>query len=63
MQAVIALVIIGTTIWIGFDASGRDWTQNRFCNATWKWVVGCLLLWIVAFPAYLVQRGRVPAKA
>ena len=26
------------------------------------WVIGCLALWIVVFPVYLVQRGKVPPK-
>jgi hypothetical protein len=63
MQAFILLLIVGTTIWIGVDASQRDWRENRFCNTAWKWVVGSLLLWIVIFPVYLVQRGRAPQKA
>jgi len=57
------LIALASAIWVGVDASRRDWTENRFCNRTWKWVLGCLVLWIIAFPAYLVQRGRVPAKA
>ena len=62
MQALIGLLIVGTTVWVGVDASKRDWRNHGFANATWKWVVGMLLLWIVAFPVYLAQRGRVPAK-
>ncbi len=62
MEAVLLLVIVGTTIWVGVDASHRDWSGHGFANATWKWVVGSLLLWIVAFPVYLAQRGRVPVK-
>jgi hypothetical protein len=57
-----SMLVLGTTIWIAVDASGRDWSSNRFCNATWKWVVGALLLWVVTFPLYLVQRGRVPGS-
>ena len=62
MQAVILIVIVASTIWVGVDASHRDWSGHSFANATWKWVVGSLLLWIVAFPVYLVQRSRVPVK-
>ena len=46
----------------GVDASHRDWSNHSLSNTTWKWVVVSLLLWIVAFPLYLAQRGRVPAK-
>jgi hypothetical protein len=62
MQVAIFLLIVGTTVWVGVDASHRDWSGHSFANATWKWVAGSLLLWIVAFPVYLAQRGRVPVK-
>jgi len=48
-----ALVVIGSSVWVGADASQRDFSGDRFADRTWKWVVGCLLLWIVAFPIYL----------
>jgi len=63
MTAIFLLLIVATTAWVGYDASQRDWSEHSFANRTWKWVVGCLLLWVVAFPVYLVQRGKVPAKA
>src|ERR1051326_5453235 len=56
-SAIIALVVLGTTAWVGADASNRDWSNDRFADATWKWVLGCLLLWIVVFPMYLARRG------
>jgi hypothetical protein len=62
MSALVLLVIVGTTVWMGMDASGRDFSDNKFARATWQWVVGGLGLWIVAFPAYLVCRGRAPLK-
>ena len=55
----ILLVVVGTTIWIGIDASKRDWGDG---SGTATWVIGCLLLWIVVFPMYLYKRGRVPLK-
>jgi Protein of unknown function (DUF2510) len=58
MTAVILVIVVGTAIWVGFDAGGRDWTDDRFANRPWKWVLGCLLLWIVIFPMYLVRRNR-----
>ena len=62
MQAVIAILVLGTTAWIGYDASRRDWSEHGFANRTWKWVVGSLVLWIVVLPVYLVQRSKVPTK-
>ena len=63
MTAIILLLIVGTTVWVGFDASQRDWSHNGFANRPWKWVVGSLLFWIVVFPLYLVQRGKAELKA
>jgi heme/copper-type cytochrome/quinol oxidase subunit 1 len=62
MGALILLVIVTSTIWMGLDASGRDWSHNRFARHTWQWVVGGLGLWIVAFPVYLASRNGAPRK-
>jgi hypothetical protein len=62
MTELALLAVIGTTVWVAFDAAERDWSGNSFADRRWKWALGCLLLWIVAFPAYLVQRTRVPAR-
>jgi hypothetical protein len=63
MGALISLAVVFSAIWIGVDASKRDWSGNRFANSTWQWVVGGLFLWILALPAYLVCRNRTPLKA
>ena len=62
MTELVLLTVVGTTVWVAFDAGDRDWSANSFADRRWKWVLGCLLLWIVAFPAYLVHRGRVPMR-
>jgi hypothetical protein len=62
MGSLALLIIVGTTIWVGFDAAGRDFSQSKFARSTAQWVIGSLGLWIVAFPAYLVLRGRAPLK-
>jgi hypothetical protein len=48
----IVLVIIGSIVWIGCDAyhAGRSW------GSVLGWVVGAVLLWLVVFPCYLVNR-------
>lgn len=54
---VLFLVIVGTTIWVGYDHAAADRVMGRsFGDSTTFWVVACLLLWIVAFPWYLVHR-------
>jgi len=69
---IVLLVLVGTTIWVGTDASKRDWSNDSFANSPTKWVIGCLLLWIVVFPMYLARRNRaslngaaqdIPARA
>jgi hypothetical protein len=59
MVLILALVIVGTTIWIGIDASQREWSDG---SGTAAWVLGALLLWIVVFPYYLVRRSKAPLK-
>ena len=58
------LVFVGSVIWVGVDASKRDWSVVRGSGgtSTVTWVVGCMLLWIIVFPMYLVKRGNAPLK-
>jgi hypothetical protein len=63
MELILLFIVLGTTVWVGVDASGRDWSGDRFANSTTKWVIGTLLLWIVVFPVYVARRGRAPLKA
>jgi hypothetical protein len=62
MELMVLLVVLGSAVWVRFDASGRDWSSDRFANSPAKWVIGCLLLWLVVFPAYLIKRGRALRK-
>jgi hypothetical protein len=54
------LLILGTTIWVGVDASGRDFSCSRVARSPVGWVLGSLLPWPVGFPLYLAQRTRTP---
>ena len=64
MTALLLLVVLGTAVWVGVDASGRDFSHERFWpKGTTTWVIGVILLWIVVFPAYLARRGRAPQRA
>ena len=63
MQNIILLVVVATSIWVGIDASSRDWSESSFADRSWKWVVGSLVLWIVVFPVYLAKHGKAPSKA
>lgn len=62
MTGLILLVVVGTSIWVGIDASKRDWGNDSFANGTATWVIGSLLLWIVVFPLYLSRRGKATLK-
>ena len=54
LNALVFLMVIGTTIWVGFDASANKVTSDgkdyRWSNGAIAWVVGCVLLWIIVFP-------------
>jgi hypothetical protein len=54
------VVVVGSAIWVGFDASQRDFTGDKFGSSTAVWVVGTLVLWIVVLPVYLFKRGKAP---
>jgi hypothetical protein len=60
LGVIVFLVVVGTTIWVGVDASQREWKKGQ--NGTTSWVIGCLLLWIIVFPWYLSKRGSAPRK-
>jgi hypothetical protein len=55
-------LVVGSTVWVGFDSSAHKVatsSKKPYSPGTvGVWVVCCLLLWIVAFPFYLVRRSR-----
>jgi hypothetical protein len=58
-----AILVIGTTIWATFDARANQVSTSgsqpySFNTGALAWFVGCLLLWIVVFPCYLVRRSH-----
>ena len=61
-RVVMFFVVVGSAVWVGADASHRDFSGSSFASKTWHWVVGILLLWIVVFPVYLAKRGHAPLK-
>jgi hypothetical protein len=57
------LIVLGTSIWVYFDAkklgatATGKWYSKKF--EQWgpaDWMIGCLLLWIICFPIYLIKR-------
>src|SRR4051812_48513801 len=55
---ILILGIVGTVIWVGVDASKREWKSGGAPS----WVIGCILLWIVVFPWYLIVRNKTPLR-
>ena len=57
---VMFLLVIGTSIWVYFDATTIGVTKGQlsgvFDMSPTAWAFACLLIWIVCFPAYLVKR-------
>jgi len=63
MGSFIFWVVVGTTIWMTYDASdlkiptyGNTYSLNTGALA---WFVSAVFLWILAFPYYLVRRSSV----
>jgi hypothetical protein len=60
------LIILGTSIWVYFDAKSigvRKTEEKSFTNmGPVGWLFCSLLLWIVAFPLYLFKRSSFKTK-
>lgn len=54
-------LVVGTSIWMAYDAAQREITVDdkpyTLNNGSGAWFFYGLLLWIVAFPHYLVKRS------
>jgi hypothetical protein len=63
---IMLVLVIASCVWVHRDArelTGRvAESESRARIAPGPWVVGCVFLWIVFFPAYLV-RGTVFKRA
>jgi hypothetical protein len=65
MIGLLLIVVAGSTIWVAFDSAGRDFSTTKrwvLAQSPLGWVFGCLVLWIIFFPAYLAMRSRTPLK-
>lgn len=59
--AIVGLVVLATSVWVFFDATDYRvrTSKNIGTTAPVAWFGGCLLMWIIFFPGYLVQRNKV----
>lgn len=62
MTQLIFLVVVGTSIWVFFDAKSIGVKRGQIKGIAdmnpFGWLLSCLLLWIVAFPIYLSKRNE-----
>jgi len=62
MPVVALLLVLGSAVWVGYDARTRDFSDHWCAKSTTQWVIGMLGLWIIAFPVYLYARDKVPPR-
>jgi hypothetical protein len=62
LSAVVAIVVIASTIFVLVDAGKYDWSRSGVARRPGAWAAGVFLLWIVFFPLYLIKRGSAPVK-
>lgn len=62
MKEAFLMVVIATSIWVLIDAKTlgikSDPKDGSFAMGPVSWFFSCLLLWIVAFPSYLITRAQ-----
>ena len=68
MGLVMLALVLGSTVWVGIDASNLGVKRGRLGGgsldmSTASWVICCLLLWVLAFPCYLAARAKYKALA
>lgn len=63
----IVLVVVGTSIWVLIDSAHlgarRDLRGGAAGTSPAAWFLGCLLVWIIVFPMYLVNRDKIATAA
>ena len=63
-EILVLLIVIVTTVWVAYDADGilsHISAAKRKSLGLWgpgQWATGCLLVWILVFPAYLFKRQK-----
>jgi len=62
MSTIFAILIIASIIWVAYDASKigvkKGMISGMFNMGIFGWVVACILVWIIFFPAYIIKRGE-----
>jgi hypothetical protein len=67
MDLIMFVVVLGTSIWVLFDAKSNGVRKGLVSGladmSPGGWCAACLLLWIIVFPLYLVKRGQLKQAA
>ena len=60
---IVPIVIFGSALWVAFDSSKLQFQRYKsgIAYGPVSLFFGCLLLWIIAFPLYLVIRSKIKA--
>lgn len=53
MLGVVLLVVLVTSVWAAFDAGVNEGLGTGIVV-----LIGCLILWLLVFPLYLVKRSQ-----
>jgi hypothetical protein len=65
LSDVILILVAATSVWVWMDAKRlgvrRGVPKGFLSMGPLAWFISCFLLWIVAFPAYLVKRPSYKA--
>lgn len=63
MDKILLAVVIITSVWVLLDAKSigveKGQLKGFFDLGPWGWFFACVLLWIVGFPAYLINREEL----
>jgi uncharacterized membrane protein len=67
LAELVVIVVIGTSVWVLVDSNSIGVKKGKigglFNMGPAGWFFSCLLLWIVAFPAYIVKRSEYKRMA
>lgn len=62
---ILLIIVVGTSLWVFFDASAIGVKKGQVTGLANMgpigWLFASLLLWIIAFPLYLANRGKFKA--
>ncbi len=61
MLGILLIVVLGTSIWAGFDAQAlisKGVDKKSLGGGPVAIFLGCSLIWIIVFPYYLVKRSN-----